>query len=179
MTFHDLHEIYRDKERVLDAMEKTVRPLSASQLSFRPSPGAWTVAEIVEHVSIVETAVIRLVRSLTQKAESARGTVPGPLEVTLDDGLRSGETGKIKTRAEFEPTGNVPAGESLQNLRSIQAAFVDLRPRLAAVDLSSVKFPHPALGALTLGEWCALFGVHEERHLSQIRSVAASPAFPR
>jgi hypothetical protein len=178
MTFHGLEEIYRDKERVLGTIEQTVRPLSASQLSFRPAPDAWSIAEIVEHLAIVEPGMIRLVGSLAEKAESPRGTTPAPFEVTIDEGITTGATGKFKTRPEAVPTGNVPAGESLQNLRGIQSALLDLRPRLGAVDVSSVKFAHRALGDLTLGQWCAFFGAHEERHLNQIRSVISSAGFP-
>ena len=179
MTFRNLEEIYSEKERVLDAMEKIVRPLSVSQHLFRPASGVWSVAEIVEHLSIVEPGMLRLVSSLTEKAESVPGTIPAPFEVTLDDGLGSGKTGKIRTRPEFEPKGNAPLAESLQTLRGIQAGLLDLRPRLEAVDVRSVRFPHRALGDLTLGQWCAFIGAHEERHLGQIRSVLSSAGFPR
>jgi uncharacterized damage-inducible protein DinB len=179
MTFHDLDELYDNKERVLTTIEQTVGPLSPSQLSFHPAPGVWSVAEIIEHLVIVEPGMMRVVGSLTEKAESDRGTTPAPFEVTLDDGIRTGSTGKFVTRPDAVPTGNVPAGESLKTLRRIQAELLDLRPRLGAVDVSSVKFPHRALGDMTLGQWCAFIGAHEERHLGQIRSVISSASFPR
>jgi uncharacterized damage-inducible protein DinB len=174
MTYYNLEEIFTDKVRILATLEKTVLPLSASQLAFRPAPGVWSVAEVVEHVSIVETGLIRLVRSLTEKAESVPGTIPAPFEVTLDDGLGSGKTGKIRTRPEFEPKGNVPLAESLHTLRGVQTGLLDLRPRLEAVEVSSVKFPHRALGDMSLGQWLAFIGAHEARHLGQIRTVISS-----
>ena len=179
MTYHNVEEILTDKARILDTLEKIVLPLSASQSAFRPAPGTWSIEEIAEHVSIVETGLIRLVRSLADKAESVPGTVPAPFEVTLDDGLGSGKTGKIRTRPEFEPKGNVPLAASLQTLRGIQAGLLDLRPRLEAVDVSSVKFPHRALGDMSLGQWFAFIGAHEARHLGQIRTVISSAGFPR
>jgi hypothetical protein len=179
MTFRSLEEIYREKERVLDAIEMTVRSLSASQLSFRPSPGVWSVAEIVEHLALVEPGMIRLAGSLTEKAGSNHRTAPAPFEVTLDDGITTGASGKLVTRPEAVPAGNVPAGESLRTLRAIQTQLLDLRPRLEAVDVSSVRFPHRVLGDLTLGQWCAFIGAHEARHLGQIRSVLSSAEFPR
>ena len=178
MTYHGLEEMYREKELILDQVQRTVRSLSNVQLSFRPASGSWSIAEIVEHLAITETGMIRLIRSLTEKAESAVGTSPARFEVTLDDGIVDGSTGKFKTRPEAVPTGNVPAIESLNALRGIQAEFLGLRPRLGRVDVSSVKFPHRILGDLSLGEWCAFLGAHEERHLGQIRSVASSAGFP-
>ena len=131
MTYHSLEELYRGKEMILDQVQRTVRSFSIVQLSFRPASGVWSIAEIVEHLAISETGMIRLIGSLAEKAESAGGTAPAHFEVTLGDGIVDGSTGKYKTRPEAVPTGNVPAIESLNALRSIQAEFLGLRPRLA------------------------------------------------
>jgi len=179
MTFHDLEEILEDKESILLQVESAVRPLSASQLTFRPAPGVWTVAEIVEHLSITETGMIRVIHSLTEKAESAGGSAALGFEVTLDDGIVTGGTGKVRTRPEAEPTGTISAADSLGRLRAIQADLLGLRPRLSAVDVTAVKFAHRTLGDMTLGQWCAFIGAHEARHLGQIRSVVSSAGFPR
>jgi uncharacterized damage-inducible protein DinB len=177
MTLNGLEELYGEKKRVLGTIEQTVKPLSLKQVSFRPKPDAWSVGEIVEHLSIVEPGMIRLVRSLVEKA--APRSAGAPFSVTLDDGIVTGATGKLVTRPEAVPTGNVIPAKSLQILQTIQSELVDLGPKLAGVDVSSVKFTHRALGDLTLGQWCAFFGAHEARHLGQMRSVIASSGFPR
>lgn len=179
MTYHSLDEIYEEKSRVFGALERRVLSLSAPQLNFRRSEGDWTIAEIVEHLSIVESAQIRLFQVLAQRAESARGVRPAPVDVSIDDSFRDGANGKIKTREQSEPTGNVSVGDSLQNMRSVQDRLVALRPGLDGLDLSAARFQHPAIGDLTLGQWLVFFGVHEQRHLGQIKSVMSSPAFPR
>lgn len=179
MTFRSLEEIYSDRERVLSSIEETVRPLSDSQLAFRPSTEAWSVAEIVEHLAIVEPGMLKVVGLLIEKAVPQNGSSPEAFEVTLDDGIRTGATGKFKTRPEAVPTGSVPVVESLQTLGAIQSGLRALRHRLAAVNVSSVKFTHRALGDLTLGQWCAFIGAHEARHLGQIRTVISSAGFPQ
>jgi hypothetical protein len=178
MTFRSLEEIYTDKERVLGTIEGAVRPLSDAQLAFRPAPDAWSVAEIVEHLAIVEPGMLKVVTSLADKASPRNGSSPAAIEVTLDDGIRTVATGKFKTRPEAVPTGGVPAGQSLESLRAIQSGLHGLRARLAGVDVSSVKFTHRALGDMTLGQWFAFIGAHEARHLVQIRSVISSAGFP-
>jgi hypothetical protein len=178
MTFRALEEMYADKGEVLGSIEKIVASLSPAQLSFRPAPDAWSVGEIVEHLAIVEPNMFKVVGALTEKAEAAGDAAPARFEATLDDGIRTRSTGKVKTRPESTPTGSVPPEESLKTLRLIQSRLGDLRPRLAAVDASSVKFPHRALGEMTLGQWCAFIGAHEARHLVQIQAVLAAPGFP-
>lgn len=178
MTYRSLDEIFADKAEVLAEIEAALKPLSPSQLGFHPTPGAWSIAEIAEHLSIVETGQLRLIRTLTEKAESG-GKGPAPVEVTLDERFRDSANGKIRTRAQSEPTGGVTAADSLANMHAVQAGIVELRPRLERVDVTSVRFQHPVLGDLTLGQWVAFAGVHEERHLRQMRGVMASPSFPR
>jgi uncharacterized damage-inducible protein DinB len=177
MTFNGLEELYGEKKRALGTIEQTVKPLSLRQVSFRPKPDGWSVGEIIEHLSIVEPGMMKLVRSLVEKAAPA--SAAAPFSVTLDDGVVTGATGKFVTRPEAVPTGNVIPAISLQILQAIQSELVDLRPKLAGVDVSSVKFMHRALGDLTLGQWCAFFGAHEARHLGQMRSVITSAGFPR
>jgi len=177
MTYTSLDELFTDKTEALEEIGATVRPLSAARLGFHPTPGAWSIAEIVEHLAIVETGLLRLLRTLTEKAEK-QGNNHSPVHISLDERYRDSVNGKIKTRQQSEPTGNAAAADSLESLRGIQAGLVELRPRLDRVDLSSVSFNHPALGDLTLGQWLAFVMIHEERHLRQMRGVAASPSFP-
>ncbi len=177
MTFHELDALYADKLEVLGAIEQTVGPLSSAQLSYRPDPESWSVAGILEHLAVVEPGMLRVVSSLCGKAASLPGA--GPFQVALDDGIRTGATGKIKTRPEAVPTGKIPAADSLHVLRGIQADLLALRPRIAALDVASAKFPHRVLGDMTLGQWCAFIGAHEARHLGQMRSVISSAGFPR
>ncbi len=178
MTFTDLEKMYAEKMRVLVEIENTVGSLSPAQLSFHPAPEAWSVAEIVEHLAIVEPGMIRLIGSLTEKAENEGRGSPARFEAALDDGIATRSTGKVRTRPEAVPTGNVPAPDSLKSLRAIQSQLEELRPRLGKLDVTSVKFPHRALGDMTLGQWCAFIGAHEARHLAQIRTVLSAPGFP-
>lgn len=178
MTYSSLDEIYADKAEVLAEIEATLGPLTPSQLAYRPLPGSWSIAEIAEHLAIVEPGQIRMIRVLIERAE-AGGKGPAPVSVTLDERFRDSANGKIKTRDQNVPTGSIAAADSLANLRTAQASLVELRPRLEIVDVASVSFTHPALGDLTLGQWLAFVGVHEERHLRQMRGVMASPGFPR
>ncbi|HTO94135.1 MAG TPA: DinB family protein [Bacteroidota bacterium] len=178
VTYSSLDEIYEDKAEVLEEIDATLTPLTPSQLAYRPLPGAWSIAEIAEHLSIVETGQLRMLRVLTEKAE-AGGKRPAPVSITLDERFRDSAAGKIKARQQNEPTGAVAAADSLANLLTIQTGLGELRPRLERVDVASVTFAHPVLGDLSLGQWLAFVGMHEERHLRQMRGVMASPGFPR
>ena len=104
--------------------------------------------------------------------------MPATLNIEIPDGTERNDFFKVKTKEEFEPTGRVLMFESLQILQTIQDDLCAIRPRLERVNLTAVSFDHWLLGALTLGQWFAFIGIHEQRHLGQIESILASAKFP-
>src|SRR6201990_2589399 len=70
MDYNSVAEIYDEIEGTRGRLLQSVEELSDEQQTFRPAPERWSVAEIVEHLSIVEGSVVRLVGSLLKKGES-------------------------------------------------------------------------------------------------------------
>ena len=68
MTCNSVAEIFDDIDSTRADLLRSVEGLSAEQRDFRPSPDRWSVAEIVEHLSIVEGNVVRLLGTLMEKA---------------------------------------------------------------------------------------------------------------
>jgi hypothetical protein len=56
-------------------------------------------------------------------------------------------------------------------MRASRETLHELLPRLKAVNLSTVSYPHPVFGPLDLYEWFVMIGVHEERHMRQINTI--------
>jgi hypothetical protein len=179
MTYHSVEEIFAAKEAVLQRLEHLVSTLADLLVHLRPSSGAWSIEEIVEHLAIVEGGLVQLVESLLKKAEMSSGNNPGAFSFTvdLDAAVEQSRTVKFVTRDKFKPTGKVPVSDSLGKLRNIQTQLLQLRPRLESVDPARASFPHWTFGSLNLGQWLAFAGLHEERHLAQIEEMLASPEF--
>src|SRR5918911_3912914 len=69
--------IYNSLTEIFDSMNKTRTRLSArlqsitdSEASLRPSPDAWSVAEIAEHLAIIEERLSKLFPVMLTKAEA-------------------------------------------------------------------------------------------------------------
>lgn len=179
MIFGSLDDVFGHKRRILNALEDLIRPLSIPQLAFRPAAEAWTICEIVEHLVLVESRLIRFVNISVQKAERSTpvGTSIPPFAASIRDGIERNDYHQVRTRSEFEPSGKVPVSESLQRLQEIQQQLFGLRPTLERVDLTKIRFDHWLLGPMPLNEWVPFIGVHEERHLDQVRALIATPTF--
>jgi len=174
MTFNSVAEIYEDIDGTRARLFGAVESLTAEQLGFRPAPDRWTVAEIVEHLSITERRLARMIGMLLSKlepdAEAARANGSAFAPVTLAQYVERASREKYAAPEEIRPKG-APLSDSLASLRDSRAALHALRPRVERVDGTRAHFPHPAWGPLDLYQWLAFVGAHEQRHLAQIEAV--------
>lgn len=176
MKYETLAEIFISMEETRARLFERVASLSPAQKSTRLNAESWTVAEIIEHLGIVEKQIVRLATLMLAKAESAGAMASsdgriGPVSL---EGIaeRSGRE-KYEAPETSRPVG-LPVDDSLDVMRASREALHRLRPRLEATNLSSVDYPHPVFGPLNLYEWLVLIGLHEERHLRQIDAVLSS-----
>jgi hypothetical protein len=76
-----------------------------------------------------------------------------------------------------KPRGQAALADSLAALRMTRTAIESLRPRLEAVDLTIAAYPHPYWGDLNLAQWLAFIGLHEARHLAQVKRLTEAAGF--
>jgi uncharacterized damage-inducible protein DinB len=139
-----------------------------------PQPGAWSVAEIVEHLGLIERRLTQLFGKLISEARM-RDT---PAEQETSSILRAFDasrfvdrTRKIVTAEATRPAGamKVDAG-----IRALEEARKELKNTVLQGDglaLGTLTHTHPALGTMNLYEWIAFVGAHTVRHTLQIREI--------
>jgi uncharacterized damage-inducible protein DinB len=172
-TFDTIQQLLSEKERILGRISRLASGADRARLQARSANGAWSAEEILEHLSIVESGLLRLIESLLKKAESSPGVSTPSTPLSLESLGRRVGSEKFKTLERYEPTGNIDSRESLQALQRLQDQLFALKQRLESADLARVSFPHWIFGSLTLGQWLAFFVVHEQRHAEQIASLLA------
>lgn len=177
MAYHSVAEILEAIDETRGRLYDRVEGLSPAQAKFRPTPDAWSVAEIVEHLAIIEEQLSRLVVMMVKKAESAGAQAGGQSfrPFSLDQFIERSRKEKYIAPETVRPSGSLSLEDSLARMRRSRAELHELRPKLEAIDLASMTYPHPAFGPLDLSQWLAFIGVHEDRHLRQIETVMSSP----
>jgi hypothetical protein len=181
MTYSSVADIYRANGEVRARLVARVGPLDDAAQNFRADERAWTVAEIVEHLAILEHRLSQLAAMMVGKVESvaaaAAGGAGAPFKpFSLEEQVEQLRTVKLEAPEQVRPRGGVPVADSLARLRESRAAFEALRERIERADLSAATYPHPTLGPLNLYQWLAFIGIHEERHLNQIERLLAARA---
>lgn len=143
----------------------------------RPAPDRWSVAEIIQHLSIVEE---RIGRRLSQQIAEARSaglspeTSEAPILPILDLERLEDRSRRV-TAPEFAvPTILMTADDAWV---ALEESTKSVREALRVGDgyaLGVLNAPHPRLGPLSLYQWFAFIGAHEGRHAAQIREIAAA-----
>jgi hypothetical protein len=171
MTYNSVAEIFDDIDSTRARLLQAVEGLSADEQNFRPAPEKWSVAEIFEHLSIIERRVARLLGKLLEKIEAEPGAAPGPFApVSIAEFVEASRARKLEAPENVRPNG-VQLADSLGALRDSRAALHALRPRVERTDCAGLRFPHPVWGPLDIYQWLLFVGAHEARHLAQIEAL--------
>jgi len=164
---------YLDTERTDLRAAVELTPLALREQP--PAPNRWSVAQVLQHLTLIESRIVPLVRKLVS---GARAAGLGP-EMETSAILNPRHAAKIADRSlrvtapeETQPPSDVDAASALSALDASRQALRDAVIAGDGLALSEVKYPHPVLGEINLYQWILFVGSHEVRHTAQIREIA-------
>jgi hypothetical protein len=170
MEFSSVSEIFEHIDHTRARLLVAVETLNEEQQRHSPAAGRWSVAELVEHLALVEAGVVKLLDKLLVKAEESGAAPDAFVPVSIEEFVERSRGVKIEAPERIRPVG-LSLTDSLALLRESRAALQALRPRIERTDGQALRFPHPAWGSLNLYQWLLFVGAHEDRHLAQIEDV--------
>jgi uncharacterized damage-inducible protein DinB len=165
---------YLDSERA--ALADAVALVPTELRDLPPGPGRWSVAQVLQHLVIIEK---RIAMGVTKWVGDARAGGLGPEAKTssvlnsLDLALIADRSKRRNAPKEVVPAGDLDAASGWAALEKTRAA---LRAGALSGDglaLSEVIQPHAVLGPINLYQWLLFVGAHEARHTGQVREIAA------
>lgn len=160
-----------DAERA--ALLDNVARVQEQDLSRRPSPEVWSIAEVLEHLATVERGVAKLIAKRGRQAPAPDQAAASPLDEARVARLR-GRDKRMEAPDFVRPTGSLSAADALRYLEESRAG---LRKALQDADPASLEgctHPHPVLGPITLRDWIHFVAHHEARHAAQVAEIADS-----
>jgi uncharacterized damage-inducible protein DinB len=171
-----MSELHATRKQLLDA----VAGLTPAQWNFKPSPSAWSIAEITEHLALTEDLIYDTVtkKIMTSPAQPDRqAETKGKDELilrTIPDRSK-----KAKAPAALTPSHHwASPKEAVEHFRAGRdrtIAYV----RTTNDDLRAHFMEHPAVGLIDAYQWFLLDAGHTARHVAQIAEVKAAPGYPR
>lgn len=179
-THPRLAELFGYLDRQQAELRSSIRAVSPERHGERPASDRWSVAEVVEHVAMVEGRLGAMIGAMLREAAPRLGPERDDSAIlpTLNPDRALDRSRALVAREGTVPTGtmSVDAG-----LAAIDAARDALKRSLLEVDglaIGDVERAHPAFGAMSLYGWIAFVGAHMGRHALQVREVAASLGRP-
>jgi hypothetical protein len=155
--------------KALETIERTVGPLSVETIA-RKSEGRWSIAEILEHLSLAFTFNTATIEKALASGE-VRGREPRLTQLlgrilVVDVGYFPRVEAPERTR----PHGSVPPERSLETIRHSLAELDVALSRAAARfgDLARVA-NHPYFQGLTVPQWRKFHWRHTVHHMKQVR----------
>lgn len=157
-------------------VELYVNGLSEPARQARATPDRWSVMETLEHLSLVEDSIGRVVSHLAKQA-NADGALQdddvSSVLTCLDTFGLNTANAKLVAPERVRPAGVKSVQESLQNLRISRERLLAAIQAANGLDLTRVSAPHPLLGPMNGYQWLVLIATHEYRHLKQMKEAVS------
>jgi uncharacterized damage-inducible protein DinB len=165
---------YLDAQRA--ALLDTASTIPPERWTERPAADRWSVAEVLEHLQMVEHSCARVIakraaeaRAAGHPAETATGSKLGALDWS---DVRDRST-RREVPERVAPTGTL-SGEAARS--AVDRSRAELREAIAAADglaLESLRHTHARVGELDLYQWILFVGQHEARHTAQVAEIVS------
>ena len=154
-----------------ERLRAAVESVPSARREVKPSPDRWSVAEVLEHLSIVESRIERVFskRLAEAKAEGlARESESSLVVGTIDMDRLLDRTRRITAAEAAMPTGKLDADAAWAAAEQARNTLCNAVRDADGLALGDVIHPHPILGPINLYQWIAFVGGHEARHAAQI-----------
>jgi hypothetical protein len=167
-------EILSCLDTELAGLRGAIEAVPAMRRDERPAPDRWSVAEVLEHLVMVERAVLKAcARQLAAAREAglAEETDATSIVQAMPPDRVANRERRLVAPDMLHPKG-ITATEAWTQLEATRAQFRHFVVSCDGLALGQIAFAHPTLGTLNLYQWLLFAAGHHARHAAQIREIA-------
>lgn len=182
----DLADILLQLAAAESQAEALIRDLDDERINWRPSAGAWSIAECVDHLSAASRVYLATMREAAavarRRGSRRRGPIaPGPPSRWFIRTLEPPPRQRLRAPAKIRPAPAARGREAVGGEFALQQAQVrELLNEVAELDLNRARFLNPFVPFIrfSLGTGFLVLAAHQRRHLWQAGRVRQHPSFP-
>jgi DinB superfamily len=178
-----MHPILQKRFETLEQRKQTfMKVLESStlqQYTFKPTPKAWNMLEVAQHLLQAERGLFALALKNVDVGQTTvrskfgywfiLATFKTPLKVKVPDGAKAA----------------LPKAGEILELKNVQSAWENIHDQLRAylepqsvAALSKPVTRHPFVDPMTLGQMLGFFDVHIAHHQHQLKRIQTAINFP-
>jgi hypothetical protein len=165
-----LPDFFRMLDRSTEETLSQARSYTEEQLN-RSSPGCWTPLEVLEHICLTEALVFGLLQRHSDEmhdSEEVHGSSKLQHLIVNKRALKLQAPERLHPRGAFTSEADFEAKFTAQR-NALKAALTD-----GSIIVNNRLYTHPALGKVTVTDWLYFLVHHTERHVEQMKEVAAT-----
>ena len=173
MNYQNISDMYAAEEKVRQNLKALVEGLPDDVTGALPEGEKWSLAQIVEHISLVDEGSGKICSRLLSKSQADGKPSDGTARIStgfIEKATASADA-KLEAPDIVQPRTGRSISESLAAMDGNREIFGGLQPLFEGVDDTGNKFPHPYFGEMTATEWFAVKIAHEARHTRQIAAL--------
>ena len=161
-----------------DLVHRTAYGLTPAQLQYRPDASRWSVAENLEHMTIVEQHILTgLTRTLRKTSDPSKKPAMTDEQLLANFGR---VVQPITAPEPLRPTSRWPLSNLLTEFDAARQRTIEFATTAADTkELRLYFMPHPFFGELDCYQWLILAAGHSARHCNQCAAIKESAGFPR
>ena len=176
----DIERLIAELEAAARDASSLVEGLSEEGWARRPRPGAWSIAECMEHLAAGNRVYLEAMRAparvarergLFRKAPARPGLIGGIFVRSLEPPPKW--WAPMKSPRIARPRPAPPRVETIAAFLATQAEFGQFVRASADLDLNVIRFPNPFVRGIrfSLATGLHVINAHNRRHLVQARNV--------
>ena len=175
LTEADKKEGLTQLDRTRTGVVEATKGLSERQWTFKPGPDRWSVAEVLEHIVVVEEF---LLENTARDVMKAPGGKPDRDYTSTDKLVLTAIADRTQRAPEpAQPTGRWSPHETLNQFLRIRARTTEFLK--STPGLRDHVADSPLGQPLDAYQWLLFISAHSDRHTKQILEVKAHPDFPK
>ena len=161
-----------------ELVRRTARGLTPEQWQYRTDAKRWSVAENLEHITIVEQLILAgLARTLENPPEPEKKSAITDEQLTANFGR---VVQPLTAPERMHPTSRWPLANLLDEFEAARRRTIEFATTAANTkELRHYFMPHPMFGALDCYQWFILAAGHSARHCNQCAAIKETAGFPR
>jgi hypothetical protein len=159
------------------ALEQAVKDIDPSRRATRPAPERWSLAELLEHLSLAEASFTGWIAAGIDKARAGGLGHEGTERAPLPEAVRERLADRVNRRVapeRVQPKGEMSPADAWNAVVEVERRLKDVLIAADGLALNQVLVEHPSLGPFNIYQWVELMAAHRRRHVEQVREIAAA-----
>ncbi|MHA6260175.1 DinB family protein [Sporosarcina sp. CAU 1771] len=151
--------------KVRNELLRTIQPLTDEEFNKIPEDGGWSPKQIFEHLELMESIVAKNIAKELKNPNSPKA-MKKPIIVSTNRLI------KIEAPSYTAPSNDYKTIEEMKiALYNSRIFLLDIYELSTKEVFREKSFKHPVFGDVPLIQWFSFVGLHEKRHLKQLKET--------